>query len=159
MNLVYNVDLFEEKRYYFAKGKSADALPAGADLDDYDTVSDLFIQDLDEERSYGPDGRTGIDPDTNEDYSIDDGLPATYNDFRALITYMKNDKTIPFIWSPITVPYTTCIINEAWANSEGKEQFALNFSFNGTAKNLLQLNSDGTPKRSAANFNSEKRLI
>lgn len=167
MNLVYNVDLFEEKRYYFAKGKSADALPAGADLDDYDTVSDLFIQDLDEERSYGPDGRTGIDPDTNEDYSLDDGLPATYNDFRALITYMKNDKTIPFIWSPITVPYTTCIINEAWANSEGKEQFALNFSFNGTAKNLLQLNSDGTPKkvggelqlREETNINAQNGLV
>ena len=140
MNLVYNVDLFNTNNYYFAKNKSAEGITYN-DLTSYEKIADLFITDSNEEKSYGPDGKTGTINGT--DYSLDDGLPATYDDFQALLTYMKNDKTIPFIWSADTLSYLTCLANEIWANSEGKEKYAENFSFRGTAENLLELDANG----------------
>lgn len=140
INLVYNVDVFEEKNYYFAKGKTAENLTE-SDRNSYAKVADLFISEKDDEKSYGPDGKTGIIGGI--DYSADDGLPATYADFEALLTLMRNDKTIPFVWSGDTLSYLTCLANDIWANSEGKEQYDLNFKLSGRATNLLDLDENG----------------
>lgn len=134
VNLVYNVDVFEEKNYYFAKGKTAENM-SEEERSSYTAIADLFIAGQDDEKSAGPDGKYG---------TSDDGLPATYADFEALLTLMRNDKTIPFVWSSDTLSYLTCFANDVWANSEGKRQYDLNFTLGGTATHLLDLGSDGS---------------
>ena len=146
VNLVYNVDVFESKNYYFAKGRTAEGM-VEEDLNNYEKIADLFISESGDEKSYGPDGKTGVIDGV--DYSLDDGLPATYADFQALLTLMRNDNTIPFVWSGDTISYLTCFANEVWANSEGKTQYDYNFTLKGDAENLLDLNADGSVKFNA----------
>ena len=69
--LVYDVDLFDNKCYYF--NNQGD-----------------FINNLSEEKSVGPDGV----PNT-----YDDGPPQTYEQFFKLMDYMVTDGITPMIWS------------------------------------------------------------
>lgn len=141
MNLVYNVSVFENKKLYFAQG--TDGLTESwseADLKS-SKVEDLFVKSANAPKSLGPDGKTGVIGGV--DYSADDGLPATYADFQALLTCMVRRNVIPFIWNATSTDYLTGLANEAWANSEGAEQFLLNMSLSGTATNLLDLDASG----------------
>ena len=140
VGLQYNVDLFERCNLYFKKDASADNL-TDAQLDDAESIRNLFITRKDGERSYGPDGKTGKEGDI--DYSIDDGLPATYKDFHALLTMMLAKGGItPFLWNSTCTNYLTGIVDDAWATNEGPEQFGLNFTFDGVATNLVKLENN-----------------
>ncbi|MBQ8374179.1 MAG: hypothetical protein IJX98_01225 [Clostridia bacterium] len=83
--VVYDVDLFEKEALYLSA--------------DPDNGNGGFVWDREEERSLGPDGKTGVDPETGYDYSADDGFPATYDELKALFYYMEDEKDItPFIF-------------------------------------------------------------
>jgi hypothetical protein len=141
MNLIYNVSVFEDKKLYFAQGKDGETETwSDADLKS-SKVEDLFVKRANAPKSLGPDGKTGEIDGVN--YSADDGLPATYKDFQALLTCMVRRNVIPFIWNATSTDYLTGIANEAWMNNEGAEQFMLNMSFEGTAKNLVALDDKG----------------
>ena len=70
--VIYDVDLFDSKRFYF---KSDNTI--GAKLSD-------------ENLGTGPDGVSG---------TYDDGLPRTYDEFFALCSHMKNYAITPMICS------------------------------------------------------------
>ena len=158
VGLQYNVSVFEKKNLFFKKGASADDF-SEADYEDLDKLYDLFVDSSSAERSYGPDGKTGTIEGVN--YSVDDGLPATYKDFRALLTMMKNSGVTPFIWNSTCTDYLTSLLNDVWATNEGAEQFAINLKLEGSATNLVQLSGgavvrdgDGNPVTESKTINS-----
>lgn len=139
INLNYDIDMFEERGLYFAAGKTAEDFTE-ADFADERKVSSLFVNNRDDARSDGPDGK----PSTS-----DDGLPATYKDFRALTIYMKIAGVTPFVWNGFETGYLTGLVNDMWANNEGAGQMKLNFTFDGTANTLVQLDESGKVMRNA----------
>ena len=139
INLNYDIDMFEERGLYFAAGKTAEDFTE-ADFADERKVSSLFVNNRDDARSDGPDGK----PSTS-----DDGLPATYKDFRALTIYMKIAGVTPFVWNGFETGYLTGLVNDMWANNEGAGQMKLNFTFDGTADTLVQTDANGKVMRNA----------
>lgn len=139
INLNYDIDMFEERGLYFAAGKTAEDFTE-ADFADERKVSSLFVNNRDDTRSDGPDGK----PSTS-----DDGLPATYKDFRALTIYMKIAGVTPFVWNGFETGYLTGLVNDMWANNEGANQMKLNFTFDGTADTLVQTDANGKVMRNA----------
>ncbi len=140
MNLIYNVTLFEDKKLYFAQGTDGQTESWTEERLKSGDVESLFVRNSDPAvapRSKGPDGKTGVI--NGVDYSLDDGLPATYNDFQALLTCMVRRNVIPFIWNATSTEYLIGLANDMWANNEGKEQMALNMSFSGTATDLVDM--------------------
>ncbi len=159
MNLNYSVDLFEERGLYLkGEGYFADenGNPTDEEFPSYGATADgfteedfgneakimsLFVNDEDEPRSYGPNGRTGVV--NGVDYSVDDGLPATYADFRALLRQMEIVGVTPFVWNDLEPAYLTSLLNGVWANNIGVDQVKINLTFSGTAKNVVDLDADG----------------
>lgn len=137
VGLNYNIDLFEEKMYYFAEGQCADDF----DFENGD-LNSLFIQSKDAPKSYGPDGKTGVID--GYDYSVDDGLPATYADFRALIMRISSYGDTPLIWCGNYLTYLIEFMNAVWADFEGYDQMMLNWTMDGTATNIVDVSNDGT---------------
>ena len=109
--IIYDMDLFEEKEYYFAKNK--------------DNGNDGFTsKNSGEELAYGPDNLPG---------TPDDGLPATYADFFKLCDRMKADGIIPVCWNGIATEYLTDFAKSLAADYDGKADTMLNFTFDGNA--------------------------
>lgn len=126
LGINYNIDLFEKNNWYFAYGQCADDV----DLDTVD-MNTLFVTSMDDKKSAGPDGVEGTD---------DDGLPATYKDFEALLIRIKTSGSyIPMIWNGNYLTYLIEFMNTLWADAEGKEQFSLNWSLDGTATSLVEV--------------------
>jgi len=134
MNLNYNVSVFENKNLYFAQGTDGMTESWSESKLKSKDVEDLFVKTKNAKKSKGPDGKEG---------TYDDGLPATYNDFQALLTCMIRRGVVPFIWNGTSTDYLTGLANEMWANNEGYEQMMLNMSFEGTATNLIEMDSNG----------------
>lgn len=115
--LVYNVDLFESKGYYFAKEPGATG-----------DISDYFIYNADDPRSSGPDGI--------ED-TYDDGLPSTYEEFFTLCRYIAMDGNTPVCWPGANYKdYLNRLVESLVANNEGLDQMLLKYSLEGVASSL-----------------------
>ena len=128
--LTYNVELFEEKGYYFAKN------PAGTNLEDY------FVASATEARSAGPDGIEGTD---------DDGLPATYEEFYKLCTYIAQDGNTPIVWTGANhKDYLNNLMQALVADYEGLDQMMLNYTFNGSATDLGKISNGSFVQDSSA---------
>ena len=156
VGLQYNVSVFEKKNLFFKKGASADEFTE-ADYSDLDKLYDLFVDSSSAKRSLGPDGKTGTISGVN--YSIDDGLPATYKDFRALLTMMKNSSVTPFIWNSTDTNYLTGLLNDVWATNEGADQFMINLKLEGTATNIVKLNGNSVVRDADGNPVTETKTI
>lgn len=115
MGIVYDIDLFEDERLYFAADKN--------------NGNNGFIIRDDDVRSNGPDGVAG----TN-----DDGLPATFDEFYALCEYMKEKSIVPLTWS--VSAYMNKLLAGLYAQNAGYEEYMLNYTFNGTSNTLLDDN-------------------
>ena len=128
-SLMYNVDLFEKEKYYFAK-----------DVEGVQNIEDYFIVRSTDEKSAGPDGQYG----TN-----DDGLPATYEEFFILCKYIASSGHTPVNWNgAANNTYLGNLLQALTANAEGLEQMMLNFTMNGTATTLGQATANGFVKDS-----------
>jgi len=125
MGIVYNRDLFDRKGYYFREG-----------YENYDELEDRFIlQSKGATKSKGPDGKTGIIDGV--DYSLDDGLPVTYDDFFELIHCIYSGGDTPISW--LGADYNSYLQNfmcSLVADYEGLDQMSLNFNFHGEATDL-----------------------
>ena len=116
--IIYDIDLFEKNKLYFRED--------GQD----------FIRKSTDKRSKGPDGEFG---------TSDDGLPATYEDFFKLCTYMVNMKITPITWNGVA-SYINALAESLQADYEGEEQMRLNYTASGTATNLIkEFDADGNP--------------
>lgn len=133
LGINFNIELFKERGYYFAYGKNADNF----DFENGD-LNDLFIKDPKDQKSKGPDNIEG---------TYDDGLPATYADFRALIMKIGTTEDTPMIWCGSYLTYLVEFMNAVWADFEGYDQMMLNWSMNGTATDLIEVDSKGAIKR------------
>ncbi|MDR1094448.1 MAG: hypothetical protein LBL66_09915 [Clostridiales bacterium] len=122
--MFYDLDLFDEYGFWLAAGKSAE----GVDLGDPSRVMNLFVKSARDARAAGPDGKAG---------TADDGLPATYADFYALLEYMSNNTVTPLVWTGAYPIYLQRFVNAVWADAAGREEFARNFSLSGTATGLI----------------------
>ena len=125
---VYNKTLFDKNGWYFKKNKPTEENPP---------VDDWFISKASDEKSLGPNGKTGtID---GIDYSWDDGLPATYDEFILLLDYIKSFSISNF--KPLTFTggsreqYIGLLYNALVGDYEGDEML-LNYGFDGTATDL-----------------------
>ena len=83
MGVSYDVDLFESKMLYFSANP--------------ENGNNGFVTSKTEARSMGPDGKTGVE--NGVDYSVDDGLPSTYEEFFKLCDYMLVRNVTPFVWT------------------------------------------------------------
>ncbi len=128
--LSYDIELFERENLYFAR----------------EGVEGRFVHSADEERSFGPDGKTG--KEGNIDYSTDDGLPATYDEFFELCDHMLEKGITPLSYAGETRNvYLNSFLTALFADFEGEEQMSLNYSFAGVANDLLSdFRVDGSGK-------------
>ncbi len=125
VGIVYNKHLFAENGWYFQKGYNKE------DLEDAPNL--CFTSDA-SQRTAGPDGQYGTD---------DDGLPTTYEEFYALCSYISVNKS-PISWAGrYRQEYLNWFITALSASYEGLEQMSLNYSYDGTAKNLVSVDASG----------------
>ena len=126
VGLVYNKKYFADYGWYLKKGYSASNLENNPER--------CFTADLND-RTNGPDGKAG---------SEDDGLPTTYAEFYALCEYIASMDFPAMTWSgKHRQGYLHWFLQSMTANYEGLEQMSLNFSFDGTAKNLIDVDANG----------------
>lgn len=110
VGIVYDVDLFEEKKLYISKDSTADNI--------------IWISGTTEgSKSLGLDGKPG---------TYDDGLPETWSQFQALMQVMVQKGVTPFIWSGQYRDYPLGFLQGLWADYEGAENFLLNYTFSGS---------------------------
>lgn len=109
--LIYNVDLFEERGYYFVDNP---VVTADSPLEDY------FIYNDDDKRSAGPDGLYD---------TYDDGLPATYEEFFMLCEYIQSGGETPVVWTGANnTDYLNNLLQALVADYEGLDQMMLNYT-------------------------------
>ena len=126
MGLIYNVEIFDEYGFYIS-----------------DSEKTSLISKTNPNKSKGPDGKTGTE--NGIDYSMDDGLPATYDEFFYLCGQMLKRGVSPFMLpGTFSDYYINILYNALVAEYEGLEQMELNMSFKGNATDLVKLNDDGT---------------
>lgn len=118
--IVYDIDVFESEGLYFAEAGGFTTGKAGAPA-----------------KAKGPDNKPG---------TYDDGLPQTYEQFFDMLDQMLLKGVTPFMW-PGAYNDADTIPKSLWVNFEGKEQIELNFTYNGTANDLITVNADGTVNR------------
>lgn len=110
MTISYDADLFDEKGLYF---DDAGEFIGTVTDDDGVPAPDLS------QKSAGQDGIKG---------TYDDGLPITYEQFFQLCDEMKNRNVTPIHWAGGYQGYVTQLMEALYADYEGAEQYALNFS-------------------------------
>ena len=124
--LTYDKDIFAEHNLYFKtsgteNGDAADSLE--------------FVSSASDKKSAGVDGVYG---------TYDDGLPATYAQFLKMIGEMVKKDITPFIYGGSnSIQYPVRAMASFWAQAEGADGYRLNVTFDGTADNLVKLDSNG----------------
>lgn len=114
-NLMYDVDVFDKEQLFFDEDGIIGETSESANL------------------SKGPDNVSG---------TWDDGLPRTYEEFDVLMDNLSGGYT-PIVLTGGTTSYVNRYIQNHFVNYEGKEQSMLNYSFNGTARNLGTVSQTG----------------
>lgn len=132
-NIVYNIDLFEERGFYFASdGTEKDA--ANYTVVNGTKVYEFVGRDQSKRKSAGPDGNYG---------TFDDGLPATYEQFFALCERLYSSNVIPVSWTGRYQEYFTDFMTAIYADFEGAEQIKLNYTLDGMATSLVDIDENG----------------
>lgn len=109
--LIYNVDLFEERGYYFVDNPV---------VNENSPIEDYFIYNDDDKRSAGPDG---------EYNTSDDGLPSTYEEFFMLCEYIQSGGETPVVWTGANYKdYLNNLLQALVADYEGLDQMMLNYT-------------------------------
>lgn len=118
--IIYNIDLWEERGYYIA--------------DNWSYTDFIIGNNKDRKKSAGPDG---------EYKTYDDGLPATYEEFYLLCEEIYADnKTVPLsVTGQYIDQHLGGLMNVLACNYNGYEQALLNYTYDGTAKNLISVNN------------------
>ncbi|MBO5479866.1 MAG: hypothetical protein J6A63_01570 [Clostridia bacterium] len=122
----YDIKLFEDNNFYYAATGEGD--------------SDGFVTSIDTPRSLGPDGKTGIG-DNGEDYTQDDGMPATYDDFFKLCDKMVDSGVTPFTWAGGFQKYVTQLLYTLAADFEGYDDMQMNYTFDGEEDGLISIDT------------------
>lgn len=124
--IVYNIDLFEENGFYFAETP--------------DLENELYLIDKTRtEKSAGPDGKKG---------TYDDGLPTTYDEFFYLCREINAVGVNPVSFTgKYSAWHLEYLMDALVISYEGKDEGALNYTFDGTASELVVFDEDGSIQR------------
>ena len=141
--LTYNVDMFDERGYYFAASENTDTYDfAGEDI-----VADWFISEDNTVKSAGPDGETG-----NED----DGLPATYKEFFMLCQYMLSKGDIPIMWNGnASNSYLNYLLQALTVDHDGLDNSMVTYNMSGTIDNLVNVSYDANGNATGVDLTKE----
>lgn len=116
--LIYNVEMFQKNNFYI-------------------DVDGNLCAVTNKEKGNGPDGIKGTD---------DDGLPATFDQFFYLCTYIRAQNIYSVHW---TGQYYTMHLSELYralaANIDGVDNTMLSSTYDGTVTNAVKLNAAGEP--------------
>lgn len=122
--ITYDADLFDKQGWYF------------------DASGNLGKKSTDSGLGLGPNGKTGVIEGV--DYSKDDGLPATYEQFFKLCARIKQQGKFPMTWSGLNKFYSTIFTVAMKTDFEGLEQGTLMYTLDGTATKLVEsISADG----------------
>ena len=133
--LTYNIDLFDEKGFYFAK------TPTGTRLDDQ------FITTRNNKKSAGPDGQEG---------TSDDGLPTTYEEFFTLCEYIAKKDCTPFLTNGHNYKdYLNWLVNALAADYEGKDAMVTSYTLDGDLNLASIVDNELTMDASATTITTE----
>ena len=141
LGLTFDLDVFEENELYIAKdGAPSEALQPGSTWEEGDGYTWVGA---DGERSAGPDGRY--------DTEFDNGLPATLEDFQALVDKMYEMNINSIIWTgQYADTYSTFLARSFQINYHGVDESKIMFDGGGENGRETRLvtdwNADGTPK-------------
>ncbi len=127
--IIYNVELFEKKNLFVS-----------AEYNPEDPESPFMAYEASDTtaKSKGPDGKTGVI--NGIDYSLDDGLPATYDEFFRLCDVIASMGKTPICWpGKYRDQHVTFLMDTLIAEYEGLNQELLNYSFDGKATNLIKM--------------------
>ncbi len=163
--LIYDRDLWDEQKFYFGKnGCPSEVIVAAAgDASKLETAKTqyqtLMSGNLDwvwkamvganGEKSAGPDGQYG---------TIDDGLPATYEEFYALMDKMAGSNITPFIWTGKNAGYADSLTTALWQNDAGVEELGVYYSLKGTMDELVVI-EDGKIKKQNGQIVTEPKTF
>ena len=132
--LVYDVDLFDERGYYFSQ--------------------DGGFTSADEDKTVGPDGIQG---------TSDDGLASSYEELYELMDLMVVDGVVPFTWTVATDAYINNMIAGLTVAYEGKDQFMLNVTMDSSKTNtqatIIDSFNGDTPVEKSVNITSENAYL
>lgn len=119
---IYDADYFNEAELYFKANGEIGATQA----------------DIDEgECGLGPDGKLG---------TYDDGMPATWEQFKELMDAIVASGDIPFIWDGLNVYQRKYFFQQVYANYEGANDFGLLYSLKGTDSEFGEINEGNAYK-------------
>ena len=138
LGLMFDIDVFEENDLYLAKnGAPSEALQEGGSFNGYQWVGATG------DRSAGPDGRY--------DTQFDNGLPATLDEFQALVDKMYEVNINSIIWTgQYADTYSTFLTRSFQINYHGVEESMIMYDGGGAEGRNTRLvtgfNPDGSPK-------------
>lgn len=146
--ITYDVDLFDENSLYFAKGGApSEYLRTKGDAAISGAFTAYAYTNLAGERSAGPDGKYG---------TMDDGLPATFEEFYELCNTMKTKRQITPMTCTGQYNYVDMIVDSMYANLEGYENMRMHQDFTGTAYDIVE--SYNTKADGSIDFDSIKYM-
>ena len=114
--LWYDMDLFDTENLY--------DLPEYTGFDGVANTGDEY---------FGPDGKEG---------TYDDGLPATWEDMKALLQVMKEKGIVPFTFSGMHSWMRNFWLDVILMNYEGMSDYTLCYTFDGTDSDFGEINAD-----------------
>ena len=133
-SMIYDVDLFEEKKFFFK--------------DDGNYGTDGFITSLSDKKSAGPDG---------EYNTWDDGLPVYYSEFFELLKYMRDSGV-----TPLTVTgqheYFTSMVTNFFADYEGVDEFNKYFAVKGEVEVIDEFGTEDPAETFTSNSFTTKKV-
>ena len=119
--IIYNKDLFDQRGFYIAAERDDDG--------------NLLISAENPKKSAGLDGIEGTD---------DDGLPRTYDEFYEFCIEIDANGVDPLCWpGEFYHQHTMLFMDNLVASNMGAEQMNLNYTFTGTANDLVVFDSQG----------------
>ena len=119
VGIMYDIGMWKDRGYYFKEGGG-------------------WTKNL-SEATVGQDGEPG---------TYDDGMPVTYEDFYKLSERIKDSGEIALAWSgKSNTGYSSALLDALHADFEGAEQMSMNYTFSGTATNIVSgINDNGLPQ-------------
>ncbi len=118
--LSFDADAFKANCWYLAK----DEANAG-ETNTFQGCTISLIADENAEKSCGPDGAYG---------TMDDGLPASFEQLLSLCDYIKDSGVAPFEMSGRWQQYMNYLYQALWASLAGYEELSAVYNFTGTAQ-------------------------
>ena len=137
LGVVYDKDLFNEKKLYLAKnGAPSEKLQENGSFTNY-----VFTSYRKDNLSAGPDGEYG---------TMDDGLPATYDEFFYVCDMMVQKNITPFSWTGTYIQnYSLFLYKYAYVDYEGQAGAELQFNAGtlegANSTTLVKFDAQGNP--------------